>query len=149
MISQFGAHTYSAGPRPDSEQSTKIKGLQTLIRLIHPKTPSLTLSLPCRISLMALSSEHHSSSNCTAKSLWLAGAGQGFISVVVVAPEASLWSPPLRRHCRCPHEDVFHTPRDSSVIEDTLHAMRDSSVSEEPSCAPWRLNVLSAPAKAA
>jgi len=28
MVSQFGAHTYSAGPRPDSDQSTKFKRLQ-------------------------------------------------------------------------------------------------------------------------
>ncbi|EXC17584.1 Primary amine oxidase [Morus notabilis] len=72
IISQFGAHTYSAGPRPDNEQSTKFKGLQTPIKRIHPKTPSLRLSPPYRISLMALSNEHYSSSNCTAKSLRLA-----------------------------------------------------------------------------
>ncbi|EXB50923.1 Cysteine-rich receptor-like protein kinase 25 [Morus notabilis] len=28
MVSQFSAHTYSAGPRPDSDQSTKFKRLQ-------------------------------------------------------------------------------------------------------------------------
>ena len=28
MVSQFGAHTYSAGPRPDNDQFTKFKRLQ-------------------------------------------------------------------------------------------------------------------------
>ena len=61
MILQFSVHTYSAGSRPNSEQSTKIKGLQTPIGLIHLKTLSLMLLPPCQIFLMTLSSEHHSS----------------------------------------------------------------------------------------
>ncbi|EXC20554.1 2-hydroxyacyl-CoA lyase [Morus notabilis] len=70
MVSQFGAHTYSAGPRPDNEQSTKFKGLHTPIGLRHPKTPSLMLPPLCRIFLMALSSEHHSSSKLHEKQFY-------------------------------------------------------------------------------
>jgi len=37
VVSQFGAHTYSAGPRPDNEQSTKFKEITKTNRTYTPK----------------------------------------------------------------------------------------------------------------
>ncbi|EXC04788.1 DNA polymerase delta small subunit [Morus notabilis] len=60
------------------------------------------------------------------RKVFLLQSWQGFISEVVVAPKVSLWTPPRRRHCRCPHEDASHAPRDSFVTKDTSHALGDS-----------------------
>lgn len=84
----------------------------------------------------------------TRREVFLLRSWQGFVSVVVIGPEASLWTFPQRRHCRCLHEDTSHALRESFMIEDTSYAPRDSFVSKSPSRAPWMLNVLGAPVTA-
>ena len=61
VVSQFGAHTYSAGQRPDNDESTKFKRLQGPNGLTQSTTPSLKMLPLPRTSLVDLISKHHSS----------------------------------------------------------------------------------------